>query len=112
PGPMRTRTRWTASARCAATTPRICSNIAITRLYSCIARLRGSGVRAGRKARRPLVEERAQALRELRTLSGARQFPQLAIEMRVELIHPGRLIEQLLCDGDRARRSFRQARGH
>src|SRR6188474_2291781 len=100
---MRTRTRVTEMAPCDRAASPIWSNIACTRLYSCMVSSR-PGV-AGMKPRGSLLEERGNALDDFGSIGRARQFLQLAIEMRVELIEAGRLIEQLFGDRERMTRS-------
>ena len=50
--------------------------------------------------------------RELRAVGDARQVVELAIEMHVEPIHPGGLVDQALGDAQCGRRTPGQSVGH
>src|SRR5581483_8671231 len=96
--PMLTRMRRTLLAWCSRRTCSICSNIACTMLYSCIVRI-------------PFLEKRSDTFGDLVSVRGARELLQFAIEMVVEAVHPGRLIQQLFGNGERVRRSRGDALG-
>src|SRR6266542_437689 len=54
---------------------------------------------------RPLAEERRQPLGEVRSVGDAGEVPQFLVEVVVELVDAGSLVEERLRDGVRARRS-------